>query len=76
MKKIDVQKPYITPELKMLIKEKHRLQRLHVNWPIKYEKRFKDVRNRVSKKVKEVISRYYQSKIRHKEIAGKIPTEY
>ena len=70
-KKIDVQKPYITPELKILIKEKHRLQRLYVKWPITYEKRFKDIRNRVNKKVKEAKSRYYQSKIRHNKNSGK-----
>ena len=63
-KRVDVLKPYITPEIKALIHEKHRLQRLYAKWPITYEREFKFIRNNVNKKIREAKSQYYKRFIR------------
>ena len=58
-KKLDVHKPYISNEIKTLIREKHRLQRLYHRWPITYEKQFKLLRNRVNSAVRNAKRKYY-----------------
>ena len=58
-KKLDVLKPYITPEIKSLIKEKHLLQRLHNKRPITFEDHFKSLRNNLNKKIRKVKQLYY-----------------
>ena len=44
--------PYIDGEIKSLIKQKNRLQRLASRWPLTYNNEFKIVRNQVSAKVR------------------------
>ena len=50
IKRLDVIKPYIGNELNVLIKEKHRMQRLYYKWPITYGEEFKRIRNDLNKK--------------------------
>ena len=56
-------RPYITNEIKTLIKEKHRLQRLYFKWPITYEKQYKNHRNLVNNKIRLAKKRYYYSRL-------------
>ena len=63
-KMLDLQKPYISSDIKSLIREKHRLQRLYMKWPITYEKDFKTIRNRVNTRIREAKALYCQTKLR------------
>ena len=46
-KKLDVSKPYITNELKCLIREKHKLKKLFHRFPYTYGTRYRAIRNKV-----------------------------
>ena len=57
---MDVKKPYISSEIKQLIKEKHKMQRLCNRFPLTYGERYKSLRNRVNSVIKTAKSRYYK----------------
>ena len=62
-KKLDVDKPYINNDLKVLIKQKHKLQKLYYRWPVSYEKEFKSIRNLVNKKLRLAKKKYIGDKL-------------
>ena len=55
--------PYITPELKSLIKNKNKLQRLAAKWPLTYNEKFKTLRNLVNSKLRIAKFQYYKNKL-------------
>ena len=54
-------KPYITNEIKSLIKEKHKLQRKYAKYPVTYGEQFRQLRNRVTQKIRVAEANYYKS---------------
>ena len=65
IKKLDHEKPYISHDIKLLIKEKHRLQRLFVKKPITYGREYRDIRNTVNKSIRKAKDSYYRCKIKN-----------
>ena len=65
IKKLDHEKPYISHDIKLLIKEKHRLQRLFVKKPITYGREYRDIRNTVNKIIRKAKDSYYRCKIKN-----------
>ena len=63
VKKLDLEKPYITRNIKNMIKEKHRLQKLSVRKPITYGQIFKDFRKNLNKLIRKAESEYYRDKL-------------
>ena len=59
VRKLDQIKPYITDEIKVLIKEMRRLQRLYAKYPITYCVSFKRCRNKVVSLIKQVKRLFY-----------------
>ena len=57
------EKPYITAEIKEIIKEKHKLQKLSSKWPISYGKKFKDIRNKLTETIRIAKCTYYKKKL-------------
>ena len=55
--------PYITPEIKQMIKEKNRLQRLAAKWPLTYRNQYKYLRNQVTKQISIAKFEYYKDKL-------------
>ena len=53
IKKLDHEKPYISHDIKLLIKEKHRLQRLFVKKLITYGREYRAIRNTVNKIIRK-----------------------
>ena len=62
-KKKDIDKPYITPQIKELIQKKRRLQRKFFKHPSKFGKEFRALRNYVNKVIKNAKEKYNQSRI-------------
>ena len=58
-KRLDIDKPYITPEIKKLIKRKHALQKKYMKFPITYAEEFGRVRNAVTKATNLAKKRHY-----------------
>ena len=52
IKKLDLCKPYITRNIKELIKEKHKMQRLYNKFPMTYDKQYKQLRDRVNSQIR------------------------
>ena len=63
VKKLDILKPYITREIKALIKEKHRLQRLFNRRPLTYGNEFRRLRNQVNLVIRNAKANYFKSKL-------------
>ena len=63
VKKLDLAKPYITNDLKLAIKEKHRLQKLYNKWPITYAEQYKRFRNSLTSKLRTAKSNYIRNKL-------------
>ena len=59
----DVEKPYITSELKCLIKNKRKLQKLYNKWPLTYESEYKRMRNSLNSKIREHKHKYYKEQL-------------
>ena len=59
VRKLDQIKPYISDEIKALIKERRRLQRLYSKYPITYSVPFKRCRNRVVSLIKQAKRLFY-----------------
>lgn len=56
-------KPYITTEIKELIKERNKMQRKYVKKPLTYGETYRTLRNRVSLLIKNAKIDYYKSKL-------------
>ena len=63
VKKLDLAEPYITNDLKLPIKEKHRLQKLYNKWPIAYAEQYKRFRNSLTSKLRTAKSNYIRNKL-------------
>ena len=54
VKKLDISKPYITSDIKRLIKEKHKLQRLYnKKKPLTFGERYRKCRNNLTSVVRQ-----------------------
>ena len=62
VKKLDISKPYINSNIKLLIKEKHRLQRLFNMKPLTYGNQYRAARNHLNTVIRTAKSKYFQSK--------------
>lgn len=56
-------KPYITSEIKNLIKERNKLQRKSLKWPITYGKQYRKLRNKINQMIQKEKSRYFKTKL-------------
>ena len=56
-------KPYITNELKVLIKEKNRIHKKFIKKPLTFGIQYRNIRNRVNNLVKKNKYKYYQDKL-------------
>ena len=63
IKQIDLSKPYVTNEIKLLIKRKHQLQKLYNRWPITYSKDFKAMRNKLNSTLRKAKANYFKNKL-------------
>lgn len=66
-KKLDIEKPYITSEIRGLIKEKHRISKLFHKWPISYAEQYRRARNNVTNAVKAAKKNYYLNNLNMNE---------
>ena len=71
IKILDKDKPYIDHSIKLLIKEKHRLQKLYNKWPIGYGSQYRAMRNKFNGLIKSDKSRYFRSKLDSSASGGK-----
>ena len=55
-------KPYITAELKSLIKEKHKIQRKFYKFPITYGSQYKSIKNKVARLTSRAKKEYFQNR--------------
>lgn len=53
-------KPYITPAIKQLIRQRNKLQKLYAKWPLTYEATFKSLRNKVTSTIRSAKENYYK----------------
>ena len=56
-------KVYINNEIKELIKEKNKFQKLAAKWPISYGSLYKSMRNRVTKLIRKSKNQHYKNKL-------------
>ena len=59
IKKLDVNKPYITSDIKTMIKEKHKLQKLYNRKPITYGDRYRKMRNILNSVIRKAKADYF-----------------
>ncbi len=55
-------KPYITPEIREMIKEKNKLARKHALKPITFGERYHRLRNKVTQAIRTAKGNYYRKK--------------
>ena len=60
IKKLDITKPYITSEIKRLIRDKHRLQKLYNKKPITHGIEYRKLRNKLNKIIRNAKSNYFK----------------
>lgn len=60
---LDIEKPHITPDIKLLIKKRHKLLKLSHKWPLRYRESYCKLRNFVNKKIRAAKSLYYQTRL-------------
>ena len=65
IKKLDVNKPYITSDIKTIIKEKHKLQKLYNRKPITYGDRYRKMRNSLNSVIRKAKADYFRTKMRN-----------
>ena len=65
------QKPWINTNLKLLIKERHKLQIKYLKRPITYEHSYKRLRNEVNDKLKQAKIDYFNSKLNEAALSSK-----
>ena len=63
-KKLDIDKPYIDNDIKVMIKQKHRLQRLYFKHPITYEREYKSIRNALNTKLRLAKRKFYSDRLK------------
>ena len=63
-KNLDVKKPYITSEIKQLLKEKHRLQKKYNKYPITYGREYRLLRNSLNSRIRTAKKIYFRSEFR------------
>ena len=71
IKMLDRDKPYITSDIKALIKEKHKLQKKFNKFPITYCTEYRNLRNKLSIVIGSAKSAYFKSKINYNDTRGK-----
>ena len=63
VKKLDVEKPYITPEIKNMLKRKHKLQKLHNKMPLAFGNEYSKLRNELNSRIRTARAQYYKSQL-------------
>ena len=63
VKKNDIDKPYITTEIKALIRQKHKVQRKYSKSPVTYGSEFRAIRNRVKSAIRSAKSQFYKQRL-------------
>ena len=58
-----VQKPFITPEILLLMKERDKLQKKYSKHPITYSTQYKSIRNRINNLIRQSKAIYYKSRL-------------
>ena len=56
--------PYVTPALRISIREKHRLERLAKKWPLTYSETYKRYRNKLTSVLRTAKNNYYKNHLR------------
>ena len=56
-------KPYITPEIKLLIKERNKIQRKYAKKPITFGDSFRSIRNRVTQMIRIAKNNYFKRQL-------------
>ena len=56
-------KPYITNEIKRLIREKNKLQKLSAKWPLSYGQSYRSIRNKVTESISIAKSQYFKKRL-------------
>ena len=64
LKNLDVKKPYITSEIKQLLKEKHRLKKKYNKYPITYGREYRLLRNSLNSRIRTAKKMYFRSEFR------------
>ena len=65
IKKLYLNKPYITSDIKTMIKEKHKLQKLYTRKKITYGDRYRKMRNNLNSVIRKAKADYFRTKIRN-----------
>ena len=65
VKKFDISKPYINLNIKTMIKEKHKLQKLYNKRPATYGKQYRSLRNKLNSTIRSAKSEYFKNKFSH-----------
>ena len=60
-------KPYITPEIRTLITQKNKLQRKYAKKPITYGEQYRQLRNKITQKIREAKGNYYKRQLQQCE---------
>ena len=71
IKMLDRDKPYITSDIKALIKKKHKLQKKINKFSITYGTEYRNLRNRLSIVIRSAKSAYFKNKINNNDTSGK-----
>ena len=56
-------KPYITNEIKALIREKNKLQKLSAKWPLTYGQSYRSSRNKAKESISIPRSQYFKNRL-------------
>ena len=56
-------KPYIASEIKELIIERNRLLKKSIKYPLTYNQQYKQLRNRITREIRNSRSQYFRSKL-------------
>ena len=56
-------KPYITSEIKELIKERNRLLKKSIKYPLTYFDQYKQLRNQITREIRNSLSQYFRSRL-------------
>ena len=62
---MDISKPYITSDIKRLIKGKHKLQRLYNKKPLTYGERYRKCRNNLNSVIRQAKENYFKSQLQN-----------
>ena len=65
--KKDMISPHITLGLKTSIKERKRLERLSIKWPLSYREKYRTYRNKLTKLLKLAKDNYYKDSLRNNQ---------